>query len=65
VEGLKGLQYALLIDGNMIDSFTPQQRAVEVNLALLQTPMEQQAKTMDWIRSRPDSIERDTHRLAY
>jgi lysophospholipase L1-like esterase len=48
VMNLTAPRYKLLIDGDKIAEFTPQQLADGVNLALLQTPMEQQAKAIDW-----------------
>lgn len=48
VFGLKAPHYELLIDGKRIAEFTPAQLADGVNLALLQTPMEEQAQSIDW-----------------
>ncbi len=48
VRGLNEGTYTLLIDGKSIASYTQQQLATGVNLALLDTPMEQQARSVDW-----------------
>jgi lysophospholipase L1-like esterase len=47
VEGLTRLRYALKIDGHLVASFSRQQLAQGVNLALYSTPMESQAKSID------------------
>ena len=49
VSGLPAPRYALQIDGKKITSFTREQLASGVNLALLATPMENQAKGVDGI----------------
>ena len=49
VEGLSAAQYALRIDGRNIASFTRDQLAAGVNLALYATPMQDQAKGVDGI----------------
>ena len=49
VDGLTRLRYALKIDGRLIASFSRQQLAEGVNLALYSTPMESQAKSIDAI----------------
>lgn len=48
VTGLAGKSYALSIDGKKISSFTAEQLSHGVNLALYQTAMEDQAKSIDW-----------------
>ena len=48
VTGLSAASYSLEIDGQKIGSFSRQELANSVNLALYQTPMEQQAKSIDW-----------------
>jgi lysophospholipase L1-like esterase len=48
VNGLSSASYSLEIDGQEIGSFSRQELASGVNLALYQTPMEQQAKSIDW-----------------
>jgi hypothetical protein len=48
VTGLSAASYSLEIDGQEIGSFSRQELANGVNLALYQTPMEQQAKSIDW-----------------
>jgi lysophospholipase L1-like esterase len=48
VNGLSAASYSLEIDGQRIGSFSRQELANGVNLALYQTPMEQQAKSIDW-----------------
>ncbi|HEY3988170.1 MAG TPA: SGNH/GDSL hydrolase family protein [Acidobacteriaceae bacterium] len=48
VIGLSAASYSLEIDGQKIGSFSRQELASGVNLALYQTPMEQQAKSIDW-----------------
>jgi len=49
VEGLSAAQYTLKIDGRIIASFTRDQFAAGVNLALYATPMQDQAKGVDGI----------------
>jgi hypothetical protein len=48
VSGLSTASYSLEIDGQKIGLFSRQELANGVNLALFQTPMEQQAKSIDW-----------------
>ncbi|HEY0307803.1 MAG TPA: SGNH/GDSL hydrolase family protein [Acidobacteriaceae bacterium] len=48
VSGLNAGTYLLMIDGKNIAPYTQQQLAAGVNLALLDTPMEQQARSVDW-----------------
>jgi hypothetical protein len=48
VSGLSAPGYALEIDGQKIGLFSRQELTEGVNLALYQTPMEQQAKSIDW-----------------
>jgi hypothetical protein len=48
VTGLSAPSYSLEIDGQKIGMLSRQELAVGVNLALYQTPMEQQAKSIDW-----------------
>jgi lysophospholipase L1-like esterase len=48
VNGLSAPSYSLEIDGQKIGLFSRQELANGVNLALYQTPMEQQAKSIDW-----------------
>lgn len=48
VTGLSAASYSLEIDGQKIGSFSREELAGGVNLALFQTPMEQQAKSIDW-----------------
>jgi lysophospholipase L1-like esterase len=48
VTGLSAASYSLEIDGQKIASFSRQELAGGINLALYQTPMEQQAKSIDW-----------------
>lgn len=55
VEGLKPGQYALTIDGKKIATFRADQLAAGVNLALYETPMETQSRSIDW-----DGAERRT-----
>jgi hypothetical protein len=47
VDHLSALHYTLKIDGRTIASFTPEQLAAGVNLALYPTPMEGQARDID------------------
>jgi lysophospholipase L1-like esterase len=47
VDGLTGFRYTLKIDGHLVASFSRQQLAQGVNLALYSTPMESQAKSID------------------
>jgi lysophospholipase L1-like esterase len=48
VTGLSAASYSLEIDGHTIASFSRQELASGINLAMFQTPMEQQAKSIDW-----------------
>jgi lysophospholipase L1-like esterase len=48
VSGLSAGSYSLAIDGQKIGLFSRQELTNGVNLALYQTPMEQQAKSIDW-----------------
>jgi lysophospholipase L1-like esterase len=48
VTGLLAASYSLKIDDHEIASFSRQELASGINLALYQTPMEQQAKSIDW-----------------
>jgi lysophospholipase L1-like esterase len=59
VKGLSAARYTLEIDEKKIASFTRQQLAAGVNLALYTTPMENQAKGVDGIeikRTRLDEV---------
>jgi hypothetical protein len=46
--GLSAASYALTIDDQKIGAFSREELAGGINLALFQTPMEQQAKSIDW-----------------
>ena len=48
VTGLSAAAYTLSIDGAEIGTFSREELAGGVNLALYTTPMEQQAKSIDW-----------------
>jgi lysophospholipase L1-like esterase len=48
VTGLASEHYTLYIDSGKIGTFTKGELAAGVNLAEVQTPMEQQAKSIDW-----------------
>lgn len=48
VTGLSAAAYMLEIDGKRIGTFSRQELAQGVNLAMYSTPMEQQAKSIDW-----------------
>jgi hypothetical protein len=48
VKGLSARRYELSIDGKKIASFTREQLSGGVNLAMYETPMEQQAQAIDW-----------------
>jgi lysophospholipase L1-like esterase len=48
VSGLTAPHYTLLIDGQKVGSFTREDLNSGVNLALIQTPIEQGAKAVDW-----------------
>jgi lysophospholipase L1-like esterase len=48
VSGLTEKTYTLAIDGKKITMFTAEQLASGVNLALYETPMESQARSIDW-----------------
>lgn len=48
VTGLTAPRYTLSIDGQKVGSYTAEELNQGVNLALVQTPMEQGAKAVDW-----------------
>lgn len=48
VTGLSAASYSLEIDDRKIATFSRQELAGGVNLALFETPMEQQSKSIDW-----------------
>lgn len=48
VTGLTDATYTLLVDGKKIGLFSREELDAGVNLALFQTPMEEQAKSIDW-----------------
>lgn len=48
VTGLSAAAYTLSIDGQVIGTFSREELASGINLALYTTPMEQQAKSIDW-----------------
>ena len=48
VTGLTGATYSLSIDRQKVGSFSREELAHGINLATLQTPMEQSAKAVDW-----------------
>ncbi|HEX4066750.1 MAG TPA: SGNH/GDSL hydrolase family protein [Acidobacteriaceae bacterium] len=48
VTGLSAASYNLTIDDQQIGTFSRQELASGINLALYSTPMEQQAKSIDW-----------------
>jgi hypothetical protein len=48
VTGLTAPEYILTIDGQTVGTFTQEELASGVNLALHQTPIEQTAKAIDW-----------------
>lgn len=48
VTGLSAQSYTLTIDDQQIGTFSRQELASGINLALYSTPMEQQAKSIDW-----------------
>lgn len=48
VTGLTGAEYVLSIDQQKIGTFSREELAKGINLATLQTPMEQSAKAIDW-----------------
>jgi lysophospholipase L1-like esterase len=52
VESLKAGQYELLIDAKAVASFSREELQNGVNLALLRTPMLDQARDIDWTESR-------------
>jgi lysophospholipase L1-like esterase len=49
--GLAGARYTLRIDGLVIDSFSREELEDGVNLALIETPMLYQARSIDWAGS--------------
>ena len=57
VDGLSASQYTLRIDGRAIGSFTRDQLAAGVNLALLHTPMEDQAREVDGIEKKRTGVD--------
>jgi lysophospholipase L1-like esterase len=52
VTGLPAKQFSLLIDGKRVADITAAQLAVGINLALLRTPMLDQARGLDWLEDR-------------
>lgn len=48
VTGLSAEAYTLAIDGKPVGTFSREEMASGINLALYSTPMEQQAKSIDW-----------------
>jgi len=48
VTGLSGATYTLSIDGQNVGMFSRQELGSGINLAFYTTPMEQQAKSIDW-----------------
>jgi lysophospholipase L1-like esterase len=57
VNGLPAARYALGIDGHKIATFTREQLASGVNLALLATPMQSQAKGVDGIEIKRTKLD--------
>ena len=57
LQGLKAPRYTLKIDGARVASFTREELAAGVNLAFYPTPMENQAKDVDWIEVRRTKLD--------
>jgi lysophospholipase L1-like esterase len=57
VRGLAANQYSLQIDGKPLLDLTTDQLAAGVNLALLPTPMLDQARGLDWLEDRKMKID--------
>jgi lysophospholipase L1-like esterase len=64
VDGLSGAQYTLKIDGHTVGTFTREQLAAGVNLALLPTPMEDQARDVDGMERQRAGLDETVFRLA-
>jgi lysophospholipase L1-like esterase len=64
VNGLPAARYALEIDGKRIASFTREELATGVNLALYATPMENQAKGVDGIEIKRTRLDEARFLLA-
>jgi lysophospholipase L1-like esterase len=64
VDGLAGAQYTLQVDGHAVGTFTPGQLAAGVNLALLPTPMEDQARNVDGMERQRAQLDETVFRLA-
>ena len=62
VRGLRSSLYSLQIDGKPVTDLTRDQLKHGVNLALLSTPMLDQAKGIDWLEERKTKL--DTARFA-
>jgi lysophospholipase L1-like esterase len=64
VDNLRAEHHTLKIDGRVIGSFTREQLASGVNLALLSTPMESQAKDVDGIEEERARLDQAVFNLA-
>ena len=62
ISGLQAKQYTLQIDGKTVADLTSAELAAGVNLALLRTPMLDQARDLDWLEDR--KIKLDAARFA-
>jgi lysophospholipase L1-like esterase len=57
IQGLPAGQYQLLIDGKLVSSFSSEDLHAGVNLALLKTPMLDQARGIDWSEERRATLD--------
>jgi lysophospholipase L1-like esterase len=64
VDGLSAKQYTLKIDGHAVGTFTREQLATGVNLALLPTPMEDQARDVDGSEKQRAGLDETVFLLA-
>jgi lysophospholipase L1-like esterase len=64
VDGLVGPHYTMKIDGHPVGTFTPGQLAAGVNLALLSTPMEDQARNVDGMERQRAELDETVFHLA-
>jgi len=64
VDGLAGAQYTLKIDGHPVSTFTREQLGAGVNLALLSTPMQDQARSVDGMEQQRTCMDEAVFHLA-
>lgn len=64
VDSLPAARYSLKIDNRMVGSFTREELAAGVNLALLSTPMQSQAKGVDGIEEKRARLDQAAFNLG-